>query len=105
MDKLYNYRSQLIHYKSELGGNTLRQDLMSGESEINVYAPEQFIKQIPELKKLISGHHITLRYVSVWLVTKAFTDTIKIIREIREFMDNPRIIPKSKQPITFKGKP
>jgi len=103
LDKLYNYRSQLIHYQSELGGNTLRQDLMSGKNEIRVFAPKQFVKQFSELKELNSTYDITLRYVSFWLVNKTFSDTIILIKEIRDFMENHRIIPVSEQPFTFKG--
>lgn len=104
LDKLYFYRSQLIHYKSERGGNLLRQNLKSGESVIRVYAPQQFVDHFSRLNQLNSKYEITLRFVSFWLVSKAFSDTIKIISEIREFMNNHRVVPKSEQPYTFNRK-
>jgi hypothetical protein len=59
LDKLYNYRSQVIHYKSETGGNILKQDLMSGESVIRVFAPQQFVDQFNQLNQLNSKYDIT----------------------------------------------
>lgn len=101
LNKLYSHRSDLIHNKIDLGGNTLTHHLFKGEYELNVYAPFRFTKRISELRKLNKKYHLTLRFVAFWMVKKGYKDAIKIIEEIRDYMERNRVVSEEDQPIIF----
>lgn len=105
LDKLYEFRSNVIHYKTVSGGAVLTNNFTIGGHKLKLYAPFEFVKEFKNLKKIDEGYNITLYYASAWLVKKAIIDTTKIINNLIDHMETHREIPEDEQPIQIvKGK-
>lgn len=68
VDKLYEQRSQVIHYKFDLGSAQTSFSIETGASTFTVFAPPKFVRTIKPLATLTTDNELTLNYVSFWAV-------------------------------------
>ena len=102
IDKLYNRRSDLIHYKMDAGSVTSSWNVTSGERTLTVYAPLGIVKAISELRIKSQKYHITLKYVSFWLILRTLDRALDITLALRQVIEQNRRIHFDDEPIQFK---
>lgn len=73
VDKLYDYRSRLIHIKNDTGNSAHIGDLLKNSSTIRVYTPESFVKKFKYLKNLNSTNKISINFSVFWTIEKTVT--------------------------------
>jgi hypothetical protein len=98
---LYQHRSDLIHYKTDLGAAKSSFNLMTAESNFTVFAPKKFITRFSHLKHLSKSNELTLIYVSFWLIDQTFDSLDKILRKLFEHIETNRKIAKGKEVFVF----
>ncbi len=98
---LYEHRSDLIHYKTDLGAAQSSFSLMTAESDFTVFAPKKFVARFPHLKLLSKSNELTLNYVSFWLIEQTFDSLDKILRKLFEHIEVNRKIEKGKEVFIF----
>ena len=95
VNKLYGYRSYLIHEKSEQSMYSFTFHLSNQKEtaiDANFIATERLIKQFSDLRKLSKDNYISIKYVTFWLINKAIDITIDILFALSEDMkQNPLI--------------
>lgn len=93
VNKLYSYRSILIHEKAEKSRHSFT--IQFGEEEkftANFIATNRLTKQFSELRKLSIENHITTRYVVFWIMKKAIESVTQILFALKnEMMLNPKV--------------
>lgn len=90
VDKLYNYRSELIHYTKASGGFRSNYDFFKDEMKFKVIAPKKVCNRFHELKLLCKESVITLNYFVFWLIEKTLSSTKIIIESLIKHMDQYR---------------
>src|SRR5690606_3421407 len=101
IDRLYDHRSDVIHFKMDFGGRTTTWDLMSGDRDVTVYAPARFVNKIKPLRALAQDHSLTLRYVSFWLLEQTCQTILEIILRLRNHLEVHRAVEPGKEPLIF----
>lgn len=97
VNKLYDYRSQIIHEKGDLNEfvyNVLFDFSSNRKSSLRTgfVATPKFIKNFPELKKLTKKDVLSTSYVSFWLLNSAIdhiTDLLFAIKYDLETIEKP----------------
>lgn len=92
IEKLYDRRSQLIHYKMDVGSAAASQDLLADKRELTVYAPSKFVDEIGELSEKRENHHVTLRFAAFWLVESSIHTAYEITKDLRTVIERNREI-------------
>ena len=100
--KLYEYRSELIHEKAHEVGHTLT--LKSrGFDEVKPFTPRGFVTKFHELRKLKKeGNGILLDNTIVWLTTNFFEETYSVMTAAIADIDAGRKIAKEDEPFKFR---
>jgi len=93
VDKLYNFRSELIHYSKAKGGFQFRHNLFANDMKLTVFAPIAVCKKFHELKLLSKDNEISINYALFWIVEKTLTSVSKIIEDLLIHIDKNRRIP------------
>jgi hypothetical protein len=102
-NKLYEYRSELIHEKAH-NVNVNLTHKSNEPTEITPFAPTGFVSKFHELRKLKnSGTSILLDNAIQWLISNYFTYVIKVMGDILADIEVARTIEKGHEPIKFKG--
>ncbi len=88
VDKLYNYRSFLIHEKPDLNYFSLKFNAFNETSKIDLkfYITKKFTNKFHELKVRSKEKKITLKYVVFWLLNKSITSLNEILFELKKDM-------------------
>jgi hypothetical protein len=100
--KLYTYRSELIHEKAHTVGHTLT--LKSrGSDEVRPFTPKGFVNKFHELRKLKKeGNEILLDNTIVWLTMNFFEQTYTVMTATLADIEAGRKIAKDDEPIKFR---
>lgn len=93
VNKLYGYRSILIHEKAELSRSSFNVHLGSENNIIaNFIATERLIKHFSELKKMSTQNEITIKYVAFWIMNKAIVTVTELLFALKTEMElNPKV--------------
>ncbi|MEO8514909.1 MAG: hypothetical protein ABI543_15225 [Ignavibacteria bacterium] len=88
VNKLYGYRSQIIHEKGDLNEfvyNVLFDFTSNAKSSLKIgfVATPKFIKNFSELKKLTKKDVLSTTYVSFWLLNTAIDHITDLLFEIK----------------------
>lgn len=87
VDKLYEHRSDLIHYTIDSGGAETTLNPMSAESSFTVFAPRRITRRFHELKDLSESNRLSLNYVAFWVAEKTIDGASKLIPPLHEHLD------------------
>jgi hypothetical protein len=87
VDRLYEHRSDLIHYSTDTGGAQTSRNPMTAESNFIVFAPRRITTKFAELKQLAQTKRLSLNYVAFWTVDKTLDATGKLISPLLEHID------------------
>lgn len=93
VNKLYSYRSILIHEKAELSRYSFNVHLeKESKFSANFIATDRLTKQFPELKKMSIDNNITTRYVAFWIMNMAITTVTELLFALKNEMElNPKV--------------
>jgi len=97
IDKLYDYRSDLIHFKSDPCDVIYTHTGRDGKHEIIVFAPSRFVKSIAVLREKSKTHKLSLLFAAFWLVEYSTNSTLDIIGDLREHMEMNRRVKEEDQ--------
>lgn len=104
VDRLYEHRSDLIHYSIDSGGAETTLNLMSAESTFTVFAPRRITGRFRELKELAEKHRLTLNYLAFWVADKTADGATKLIDPLLQHINQNRKTPQGSD-IFFFGDP
>ncbi len=104
VDKLYSYRSELIHYSNDFSGATLGFHPLKQNHSFLVFAPKKLCKRFSDLKTLTENNRVTLNFASFWLVEKTLKSIISIIKPMFEHIEIFRKITNGAE-IFYTGEP
>lgn len=93
VNKLYEHRSDLIHYSSDLGGAETTLHIKECKSDFTVFAPKRVLGRFPALKMLSKDHHVALRYVAFWVCQKTIDGALDLIKPMFEHIEINRRTP------------
>jgi len=93
VNKLYGYRSTLIHEKAEKSRYSFSIQLGKEENiKANFIATERLLKQFAELKKLSQESFVTTKYVAFWIMNKSIEVVTEILFALKDDMEkNPKV--------------
>jgi len=94
IDKLYNYRSDLIHNSKDTGGYRSSHDFFKDEMKFTVLAPKKICNKFNELKIMTKENSLSINYVVFWLIEKILKSTFEIIESLIDHMFIHRKTPK-----------
>lgn len=100
VDKLFKFRSTVIHDKVQSGGFNYSHEVMSGKKTLHQFCSNGFLKNFKMLKKEYPDHEITLHFANFWLMNKSLDYATEILKLTNEHIEKNRIIPKGKEIIT-----
>jgi hypothetical protein len=87
VDKLYQHRSDLIHYQTDRGDAQVSIQLMTLESKFVVFAPKRLSKIFPELRQQSKLNRLTINFVAFWICEKTLTSVNDIIVPLHKCID------------------
>ena len=103
IEKLFEYRANLIHYRAEVGGSHITADFEKMDYVLKTYTPSRLVRMIHPLSEKSNGEKVPLLYTSFWLSENAFSVVIDILKNIRQVVEYNIKKPKVTRPI--KGLP
>ena len=98
---LYGHRSDLIHYKTDLGGAQTSFDLMTAKADFIVFAPRRFVSTFSPLRKLSETQSLTLGYVAFWLCDQSLDNLGILLGKLLDHLEATRKVPKGKEVFLF----
>ena len=93
VDKLYHYRSVLIHEKSQPNPISLTLKFESGKANVKLYTNESLTKKFNELKEKSETNNITVSYTSEWLIHMTITSISNILFGLKLEMEKMSTFP------------
>lgn len=87
VDKLYRYRSRVIHEKSDINDISLTLKVDSGKTDVKFISTEGLTKSFPILKDKAKTHNITVSFASEWLIHATIDSIANILFGIKEEME------------------
>ncbi|MBO9684050.1 MAG: hypothetical protein J7502_15525 [Flavisolibacter sp.] len=87
VDKLYRYRSRVIHEKSDINPISFTLQIASGKTDVKFIATEAIVKSFKFLKEKSKTHNITVSYASEWLIHETIDSIIKVLFGLKEEME------------------
>ncbi len=103
VNRLYEHRSDLIHYSTDLGGAQTTHHIMEGRYEFVVFSPRRITQRFPELRSLATTNRLALNYVSFWVCDKTVNSARELIAPILEHINLNRRTPPGSEIFTFSG--
>lgn len=94
INRLYNYRSDVIHKRADSSRSEFSMDLMNDSFKLSIGAPIRFCNIFSDLKQLSKNNQLSLNYVTIWLMKKSYRivgDILNKIKELEEFKSKSRI--------------
>lgn len=95
VNKLYSYRSYLIHEKAELSMYSFTYHFSNNSEQkvtANFIATERLTKQFPELKSLSKDNYLSIKYVSFWILNRAIEIITDMLFALKNEMEqNPKV--------------
>lgn len=82
INKLYGYRSDVIHRKADSSSSECSIDLTNNSSILKFGAPKKFCKIFYDLRQLSITHQLSINYVTIWLIKKSFDIVNNILKTI-----------------------
>ncbi|MFC2138305.1 hypothetical protein ACFLTE_09030 [Bacteroidota bacterium] len=79
VNKLYQYRSRVIHEKSERSAGSISIKLASGKTNACFIASPSLTKKFSELKEMSNNFNLTVNYVTDWLINNTIDSIAKIL--------------------------
>lgn len=101
VDRLYDHRSDIIHYSTDTGGAQSTLSLTTAESSFTVFAPRRITERFAELKQLAEKNKLSLSYVAFWVAEKTTDAATKIIQPLLDHIDLNRKTPKGSEIFVF----
>jgi len=102
VDKLYRYRSEIIHDTAVVGAFDLAIDNTQTTNTLQLFVPLRFATKFAELKMLSSNNRITLRYTSLFLLKRTINFLIEVLLRLRIDVEVNRKLPAGKETLLFK---
>jgi hypothetical protein len=93
IEKLYKYRSRLIHEKSDVHPISITLSFASGKTRVKFYTNESIIKLFKSLKEKSNTHDITISYTSEWLIHKTVDSVVSILFALKDEMESMSTFP------------
>jgi hypothetical protein len=87
VDKLYKYRSRVIHEKSDIHPISFSLKFASGKTDVKFITTESITKSFKFLKEKASTHNVTVSYTSDWLIHETVNSILKILFGLKEEME------------------
>lgn len=104
VDKLTQYRSELIHYKNDKNGFSTSFDLKNNLEKTNIFAPNNFVKKFNKELKHIEKKELDINTIGIWILDLITSQTKDILKELENYIEENRIIEKGNEIISFKNK-
>ena len=93
VNNLNEYRSELIHYQTENLGAKQSYDVLNGQLDILVLAPQQLKKFFKQLKNIPEKQDYNINSITLWIIKTCQEITLEILEELDLFIDENRTIP------------
>jgi hypothetical protein len=93
VDKLYKYRSRVIHEKSEINPITFSLKVASGKTDVKFITSESFTKSFGILKSKAKTHDLTISFTSEWLINTTIDSIINILIGLKNEMEEMSTFP------------
>lgn len=101
VNRLYEHRSDLIHYSKDTGGASISHNVFTNESKFIVLAPERIIKKFIELKQLVLSNRLTLNYVAFWIADQTVKVMMILNSPLLEHIQLNRKVPPGSEIFSF----
>jgi len=93
VDKLYKYRSRLIHEKSDINPISFTLKIASGKTNVKFLTTQPLTKNFKELKSKSTENDFTVSYTSEWLIHKTITSIANILFGLKSHMEKVSTFP------------
>jgi len=93
VQKLYEYRSRLIHEKSYVNPIRLTIDVMSGKTQVRFEAASSLCKKFPSLEKKSVDNEITAAFAAKFLMEETITSIVKLLFRLKAHMESHSTYP------------
>jgi hypothetical protein len=93
VDRLYEHRSDLIHYTSDSGPAQTTTDAMHGTATFDVFSPAKITRRFHDLDDLARDKRITLIYVAFWVCERTIDGVQQFIEPLIKHMEINRKTP------------
>lgn len=103
VDKLFRFRSTVIHHKVQAGGSTYSHEVMNDKKTLQQFCSNGFLKNFKPLKKEFPEKNITIQFANFWLMNKSLKYLNHLLQLSAEHLEQTRKIPKGKEIITRKS--
>lgn len=87
VDKLFSYRSRVIHEKSERSTSQVSKSLADTDWQIVFFAPKRLIANFDFLRKKSAFGEITVNYASSWLIFATINSLSRILLALKVEME------------------
>jgi hypothetical protein len=87
VEKLYRYRSRVIHEKSDIHPISFTLEFASGKTDVKFISTNTITKSFKILTEKTSTHNLTVAYTSEWLIHETIDSIVKILFAIKEEME------------------
>jgi hypothetical protein len=102
--KLVQYRGELIHYKDDSSSFSQSFDVKNCIIKTYISAPTNFKNSFKKEFKNFSGKELDINSICLWIIDIISSDSIKIIGELRNYIEQNRIVPIGKEVIFMKNR-
>ena len=86
VNKLYEYRSRVIHFRSDKSAGSISITLESGKTSANFIVPTALTNKFHEIRILAKNHDITANYIAKWLINATLNSIAEIFQGLRKEM-------------------
>lgn len=93
VDKLYKYRSRVLHEKSELNDIVIRLKLASAIATIKFLTNDSLTKNFSALRTIAKDNDITVTYVADWLIHSSIQSIARILLAIKDEIEKVSTFP------------
>ncbi|GAA3922693.1 hypothetical protein GO495_02195 [Chitinophaga oryziterrae] len=93
VDKLYRYRSRVIHERSEINAISLSLKIASSKAVVKFISTDGLIKSFPSLKEKAKTHNLTVAFTSEWLIHATIDSIVNILFSMKEEMEQMSTFP------------
>lgn len=87
VDKLYKYRSRVIHEKSDINPISFTLQVKSGKTDVKFISTESLTKSFADLKDKTKTHDLTISYTSEWLIHETISSISNVLFGLKAEME------------------
>ena len=99
--RLYDHRSNIIHYGNDTGKSSLSIEVIKGKVKTKIISSHSFNRNFKELKDLAKENDLSISFVLLWLLKKTTDSIIDIQFSLKEYMEQNKKI--ENPPMFIKG--